>query len=51
MNSPVNEEVQALMEAAHDRAAKALGLTCTGRWRGASSVSLSDAERGTGGYG
>jgi hypothetical protein len=30
MNSPVNEEVQALMEAAHDRAAKALGLTCTG---------------------
>lgn len=30
MNSPVNEEVRALMEAAHDRAAKALGLTCTG---------------------
>lgn len=30
MNSPVNEDVQALMEAAHDRAAKGLGLTCTG---------------------
>ncbi|WP_328912582.1 MULTISPECIES: hypothetical protein [unclassified Streptomyces] len=30
MNSPVNEEVQTLMEAAHDRAAKALGLTCAG---------------------
>ncbi|MET9318906.1 hypothetical protein ABZX75_01715 [Streptomyces sp. NPDC003038] len=30
MNSPPSEDVQALMEAAHDRAAKALGLTCTG---------------------
>ncbi|MER5635221.1 hypothetical protein [Streptomyces nitrosporeus] len=30
MNSPANEEVQALMEAAHDRAARELGLTCTG---------------------
>lgn len=30
MNSPLNEEVKALMEAAHDRAARALGLTCTG---------------------
>ncbi|MCX5611179.1 hypothetical protein OHB39_27010 [Streptomyces sp. NBC_00047] len=30
MNSPPSEDVQTLMEAAHDRAAKALGLTCTG---------------------
>jgi hypothetical protein len=30
MNSPLNEDVQALMEAAHDRAAEALGLTCSG---------------------
>ncbi|MFG2886902.1 hypothetical protein ACGFYV_32200 [Streptomyces sp. NPDC048297] len=30
MNSPPSEDVQTRMEAAHDRAAKALGLTCTG---------------------
>lgn len=30
MNSPPSEDVQTLMEAAHDRAAKALALTCTG---------------------
>jgi len=30
MNSPPNEGVQTLMEAAHNRAAKAMGLTCTG---------------------
>ncbi|PBC81506.1 hypothetical protein SAMN05428945_3955 [Streptomyces sp. 2224.1] len=30
MNSPPSEDVQTLMEAAHDRAAKALGLTCMG---------------------
>ncbi|MBD0737143.1 hypothetical protein [Streptomyces sp. CBMA29] len=30
MNSPLNEGVRTLMEAAHDRAAKAVGLVCTG---------------------
>ncbi|MFC9228297.1 hypothetical protein ACFTZI_04905 [Streptomyces decoyicus] len=30
MNSPPNEDVRNLMEAAHNRAAKALGLTCSG---------------------
>lgn len=30
MNSPPSEDVQTLMEAAHGRAAKALGLACTG---------------------
>ncbi len=30
MNSPLNEDVRTMMEAAHDRAAKALGLTCSG---------------------
>ncbi|WP_327736832.1 hypothetical protein OG749_26750 [Streptomyces nojiriensis] len=30
MNSPPDEDIRALMEAAHERAAKAQGLTCTG---------------------
>lgn len=51
MNSPLNKDVQALMEAAHDRAAKALVLACTGPLAWGSSASPSDAKRGTGGYG
>lgn len=52
MNSPPSEDVQTLMEAAHERAAKALGLTCSGPLlHGGSKVSPSGGRQGTGGCG